>query len=1015
MALILMLGLIASCRDSEDELVFTVTFDTAGGTEIASQEVDNGGKVAKPEDPEKEGYVFSGEWLYGSFVWNFDVDIVTEDMTLQADWIEISSLPTNIRMTDDLFSSNITWSQTDADPDMFTVFIKPAGSGSYVEVEGEVDIIEGEVLDTVTFSPATPPQGGFHLVEIQIGTETVTSEELLFGGSGTEENPYRVHRVTDVTAILDDESLLDKHFEQANDVLMTISEPIEIGNERKVTFTGVYDGKGFALSFGGNGALFHEIGESGIVRNLTIDSNTQLSASEENLYPIGTIADRNHGLIENIDSSAKLSNARLQGELPVFDGTIDTNDHTTGAGGIVGINEVTGTISHVNVSGAGAVKAGRGVGGVSAYNFGLIEGANVTATLPAGNQANSGRSSNTYSFGGGITGFNFGTIRESLVSGRVFAQSAYSPRGEGNEGKNIAFGGIAGYNEGVITESSFARSMTRKEFIDKARAGELGDSANNLGVASVHGDLYVGGIAGINAGEISDTYVGGALIGARDHVGGVAGLTLGEGSIVNSYVFAEVAIKDDGGVKLTEANDRTTLTLYEIAPSGFDEATVFFKRLLNPSTDEAWEPGDFETPMLPAFDSDDYAKVGGKFAESGVLLWQQGSVTGVDITLDSIVLPFGVTETIDYVISPASAPDPYTTWESSDESVVEILSEGLIKGVGAGTATVTVTTRDGGHTDTIDVTVEDYVKVETVSVTADVLELPEENNADDRPEVAIGTIMTLTVDLLPEEAQYKGYSISSSNSRAEVDGNTVIFVYGNTGPGRVSITVTFEDSSLPAHEYRFETIEVEQDIPIESVVVTGDVMELPEPNNADERPEVEIGTVLTFTIEILPEDASNPNYMLSSSNSRAEVDGDTATFVYGNTGPGNVSITVTFADTSVAPLEYRFLTVEGEEDVPVESAVVEGDVLTLPEANNAEDRPDVEIGTVLTLTIDILPLDATNPGYTVTTSNSRAEADGNVVTFVYGNTGPGRVSIIITFDDSSMAPLEYRFSTQESE
>jgi len=1015
MALILMLGLVVSCRDSEDELVFTVTFDTVGGTEIASQEVDNGGKVTRPEDPEKDGYVFSGDWLYGSFVWNFDVDIVTEDMTLLADWIEISSLPTNIRMTDDLFSSSVTWSQTDADPEIFAIFAKPVGGDSYAEVEGEIDISEGDVLDTVTFTPTTTPQGGFHLVQIRIGIEAVTSEELLFGGAGTEDNPYQVHKVRDVLALLDDAALQDQHFEQVQDVLMTISDPIEIGNDRKVTFNGTYDGKGFALSFSGNGALFHEIGEAGIVRNLVIDSNTQLSAAEENLYPIGTIADRNHGLIENIDSSAKLSNARLQGELPVFDGTVDTSDHTTGAGGIVGINEMTGTISHVNVGGAGAVKAGRGVGGVSAYNFGLIEGAHVTATLPAGNQANSGRSSNTYSYGGGITGFNFGTIRESLVSGRVFAQSAYSPMGEGDEGKNIAFGGIAGYNEGVITESSFARSMTRKEFIDKARAGELDDSANNLGVASVHGDLYVGGIAGINAGEISNTYVGGALIGARDHVGGVAGLTLSGGSIANTYVFAEVAIKDDGGVKLTEANDRTTLTLYEIAPDGFDAGSVFFKRLINPSTDEAWEPGDYETPMLPNFAADDYAKVGNKFAESGVLLWQQGSVTGVDITLETIVLPFGATETIEYVLSPANAPDTYTTWESSDESVVEILGEGLIRGVGAGTAIVTVTTRDGGHTDTIEVTVEDYVKVETVSVTADVLELPEENNIDDRPEVAIGTIMTLTIDLLPEEAEYKGYSISSSNSRAEVDGNTVIFVYGNTGPGNVSITVSFEDSSLEAQEYRFETIEVEQDVPIESVEVTGDVMELPEPNNIDDRPEVEIGTVLTFAIDILPEDASNPNYILSSSNSRAEVDGDTVTFVFGNTGPGNVSITVTFADTSVAPLEYRFLTVEGEEDVPVESVEVTGDVLTLPEANNIDDRPDVEIGTVLTLTIDILPEDASNPGYTITTSNSRAEADGNTITFVSGLSGPGKVSIVVTFDDSSVAPLEYRFTTQEVE
>jgi len=96
----------------------------------------------------------------------------------------------------------------------------------------------------------------------------------------------------------------------------------------------------------------------------------------------------------------------------------------------------------------------------------------------------------------------------------------------------------------------------------------------------------------------------------------------------------------------------------------------------------------------------------------------------------------------------------------------------------------------------------------------------------------------------------------------------------------------------------------------------------------------------------------------------------------------------------------------------VESVEVTGDVLTLPEANNIDDRPDVEIGTVL---IDILPEDASNPGYSITTSNSRAEADGNTITFVSGLSGPGKVSIVVTFDDSSVAPLEYRFTTQEVE
>jgi hypothetical protein len=359
---------------------------------------------------------------------------------------------------------------------------------------------------------------------------------------------------------------------------------IEINDNSKVVFSGVYDGGNYSLSFVGNGGLFHEITQTGIVKNLVIDDTTQISASEINLYSIGVIADTNNGLIENVSTRGKVVNTKLQGELPVFDGNVDTTDLTTGAGAIVGVNGVTGIIKNVQVSGSGLVKAGRGIGGVSAYNFGLISRAKVTATLGAGNQANSGKSSNSYSFAGGITGFNFGTIEESIVSGRVFAQSAYPTAADGNEGKNVVVGGIAGYNEGIITESSFARNLDMKEFIDKINATELEDKSSNLGVASVHGDLYVGGIAGINAGDINNVYVGGALIGGRDFVGGITGLTQGSGTITNSYVFAEIAVKDDAGIKITETSDKTTLTLYEIGPIGFDVTSVFYKPLVNSVT-----------------------------------------------------------------------------------------------------------------------------------------------------------------------------------------------------------------------------------------------------------------------------------------------------------------------------------------------------------------------------------------------------------------------------------------------
>lgn len=66
---------------------FTVSFDTNGGTpeKINKQELQSGSKVSKPDDPEKEHYIFAG-WYYNDTEWDFEVNTVEENMTLIAHW-----------------------------------------------------------------------------------------------------------------------------------------------------------------------------------------------------------------------------------------------------------------------------------------------------------------------------------------------------------------------------------------------------------------------------------------------------------------------------------------------------------------------------------------------------------------------------------------------------------------------------------------------------------------------------------------------------------------------------------------------------------------------------------------------------------------------------------------------------------------------------------------------------------------------------------------------------------------
>ena len=65
--------------------IFTVTFDSDGGSEVASQVVMQGEKIVKPENPIKEGYVFKC-WTYENEPWSFIGLPVTSDMTLLAIW-----------------------------------------------------------------------------------------------------------------------------------------------------------------------------------------------------------------------------------------------------------------------------------------------------------------------------------------------------------------------------------------------------------------------------------------------------------------------------------------------------------------------------------------------------------------------------------------------------------------------------------------------------------------------------------------------------------------------------------------------------------------------------------------------------------------------------------------------------------------------------------------------------------------------------------------------------------------
>ena len=80
-------------------------------------------------------------------------------------------------------------------------------------------------------------------------------------------------------------------------------------------------------------------------------------------------------------------------------------------------------------------------------------------------------------------------------------------------------------------------------------------------------------------------------------------------------------------------------------------------------------------------------------------------VTGVTLSKTTLTLAAGKSETLAATIRPSGSTEKGVTWKSSDTSIATVDANGKVTGVKAGTATITVTTDDGGYTATCSVTV----------------------------------------------------------------------------------------------------------------------------------------------------------------------------------------------------------------------------------------------------------------------------------------------------------------------
>jgi len=85
------------------------------------------------------------------------------------------------------------------------------------------------------------------------------------------------------------------------------------------------------------------------------------------------------------------------------------------------------------------------------------------------------------------------------------------------------------------------------------------------------------------------------------------------------------------------------------------------------------------------------------------LLGDGGPVTGVSLSPDTATLNIGSSAYLTATVTPVNPFNKNVSWSSGDTTIATVDPTGLLTGVAEGTATITVTTEDGGFTATSDI------------------------------------------------------------------------------------------------------------------------------------------------------------------------------------------------------------------------------------------------------------------------------------------------------------------------
>lgn len=178
------------------------------------------------------------------------------------------------------------------------------------------------------------------------------------------------------------------------------------------------------------------------------------------------------------------------------------------------------------------------------------------------------------------------------------------------------------------------------------------------------------------------------------------------------------------------------------------------------------------------------ASCGGKSATFKITVKNAVRVTNVKLNITNKTIVKGTSFKLAATVYPSNASNKSVTWKSSNMNVATVDSKGNVRGLRAGTAVITVTTKDGSKKAICRVTVTNPVAVKSVALNAKTAT------------VNVNKTYQLKATLNPTNATNKNVTWKSSNTKvATVDANGKVTA---KAAGTVTITVTTKDGNKTA-------------------------------------------------------------------------------------------------------------------------------------------------------------------------------------------------------------------------